>query len=120
MVAPDRMSLMKLSAYIKHLGENAQKTQRYDIALWKKLVYPLAALVMVALALPFGYTHNRVSGVSLKIFAGVMIGIFFHMLNGLFSSLGAINSWSPILSAFAPSVLFMIAAASMIWWVERR
>ena len=120
MVAPDRMSLMKLSAYIKHLGENAQQTQRYDIALWKKLVYPLAALVMVALALPFGYTHNRVSGVSLKIFAGVMIGIFFHMLNGLFSSLGAINSWSPILSAFAPSVLFMIAAASMIWWVERR
>jgi len=120
MVAPDRMSLMNLSAYIKHLSENAQKTQRYDIALWKKIVYPLAALVMVALALPFGYTHNRVSGVSLKIFSGVMIGVVFHMLNGLFSNLGAINSWSPMLSAFAPSILFMIAAATMIWWVERR
>ena len=120
MVAPDRMSLLHLSSYIKHLAENAQKTQRYDIALWKKVVYPLAALVMVALALPFGYTHNRVSGVSLKIFSGVMIGVFFHMLNGLFSNLGAINSWSPVLSAFAPSVLFMVAAAMMIWWVERR
>jgi len=75
---------------------------------------------MVALALPFGYTHNRVSGVSLKIFSGVMIGVFFHMLNGLFSNLGAINSWSPVLSAIAPSVLFMLAAAGMIWWVERR
>ena len=120
MVSPERMSLLHLSSYTKHLAENAQKTQRYDIALWKKVVYPLAALVMVALALPFGYTHNRVGGVSLKIFSGVMIGVFFHMLNGLFSNLGAINSWSPVLSAVAPSVLFMLAAVGLIWWVERR
>ena len=120
MVSPERMSLLNLSAYIRHLSENNQKTQRYDIALWKKIVYPLAALVMVALALPFGYTHNRVSGVSLKIFSGVMMGVLFHMLNGLFSNLGAINSWSPVISAMAPSALFMLAAAGMIWWVERR
>ncbi len=120
MVSPDRMSLTHLASYTKHLAENKQKTQRYEIAMWKKVIYPLAALVMVALALPFGYTHNRVSGVSLKIFSGVMIGVLFHMLNGLFSSLGAINSWSPFLSAIAPSALFMLAAASLIWWFERR
>lgn len=120
MVSPERMSLLHLTAYTKHLAENSQKTQRYDIALWKKIIYPLAALVMVALALPFGYTHNRVAGVSFKIFSGVMIGVFFHMLNGLFSNLGAINSWSPLLSAVAPSALFMLAAVGMIWWVERR
>lgn len=120
MVAPEKMSLTHLSAYTRHLSENRQKTQRYDIAMWKKVIYPLAALVMVALALPFGYTHNRVSGVSLKIFSGVMIGVLFHMLNGLFSSLGAINSWSPFLSAIAPSALFMLAAIGMIAWVERR
>ena len=120
MIAPDRMSLVNLTAYLRHLSDNAQKTQRYEIALWKKLVYPLAALVMVALALPFGYTHNRVSGVSLKIFSGVMIGVLFYMLNGLFSNLGAINSWSPALSALAPSALFLLAATVMIWWVERR
>ncbi|MDR1709423.1 MAG: LptF/LptG family permease, partial [Candidatus Accumulibacter sp.] len=72
------------------------------------------------LALPFGYTHNRVSGVSLKIFCGVMIGVFFHMLNGLFSNLGTIHGWSPFLSAIAPSILFMLAAAGLIWWFERR
>ena len=120
LISPERMSILHLAAYTKHLSENRQKTQRYDIAMWKKLVYPLATLVMVALALPFGYTHNRVSGISLKIFSGIMIGVFFHMLNGLFSNLGAINSWSPVLSAIAPSVLFLTAAAGMIWWVERR
>jgi hypothetical protein len=51
MVSPDRMSLRHLSAYTKHLADNHQKTNRYDIAFWKKVIYPLAALVMVALAL---------------------------------------------------------------------
>lgn len=120
MIAPERMSVPHLSTYVRHLAENGQRTQRYEIALWKKLIYPLAALVMVALALPFGYTHGRASNVSLKIFSGVMIGVFFHMLNGLFSNLGAINSWSPALSAIAPSALFMLTAVTMIWWVERR
>lgn len=120
LIRPESMSLLHLTSYIKHLRDNKQKTQRYEIALWKKAIYPIAALVMIALALPFGYTHNRVAGVSLKIFAGVMIGIVFHMLNGLFSNLGAINSWTPFTSAAAPSILFMLAAAAMLWWVERR
>lgn len=120
MVAPERMSLYGLYNYTNHLVENKQKTERYEIAIWKKLIYPLAALVMVALALPFGYSHNRVGGVSLKIFAGVMIGILFHMLNGLFSSLGVINAWPPLASAAAPSALFLLAAMGMLWWVERR
>jgi lipopolysaccharide export system permease protein len=120
LVKPESMAISHLTAYLKHLRDNKQKTQRYEIALWKKAIYPLAALVMIALALPFGYTHNRVAGVSLKIFTGVMIGILFHLLNGLFSNLGAINSWPPLPSAAAPSLIFMIAAAGMLLWVERR
>lgn len=120
MVSPERMSLISLASYTQHLSDNRQKTERYEIAIWKKLVYPLAALVMVALALPFGYSHNRMGGVSLKIFAGVMFGILFYMLNGLFSNLGVINSWPPFASATAPSGIFLMAAIGMLWWVERR
>lgn len=120
MVDPGRMSLPSLYRYIQHLAENQQKTQRYEIALWKKLIYPAAALVMMALALPFGYLHDRMGNVSLKVFAGVMLGVTFHMLNGLFSSLGVINSWPPMNAAITPSALFLLAAAAMIWWVERR
>ena len=120
MVAPERMSLYDLFGYTRHLNENRQKTERYEIAIWKKIFYPLASLVMVTLALPFGYSHDRVGGVSLKIFGGVMLGIAFYALNGLFSNLGVINAWPPMLSAIAPSALFLLAAAVMIWWAERR
>lgn len=120
MVAPERMSMIGLVNYTRHLSDNHQKTERYEVAIWKKLFYPLAALVMVALALPFGYSHNRVGGGNLKMFAGVMMGILFYALNGLFSNLGVINAWPPLASATVPSALFMMIAVGMLWWVERR
>ncbi|HUY03763.1 MAG TPA: LPS export ABC transporter permease LptG [Rhodocyclaceae bacterium] len=120
LVVPERMSLVNLFLYIRHLEENQQNAQRYVIALWKKLIYPLAVLVMMALALPFAYIQDRMGTVSIKVFAGIMLGITFHLLNGLFSSLGVINSWPPFFSAITPSALFLLMAAAMIWWVERR
>ena len=114
------MSLYHLFNYTRHLSGNRQNTERYEIAIWKKLFYPLASLVMVTLALPFGYAHDRVGGVSLKIFGGVMLGIAFYALNGLFSNLGVINAWPPMASAAAPAALFFVAAIMMIWWAERR
>lgn len=120
LVDPGRMSLVNLYLYTRHLAENRQKTDRYEIAIWKKVFYPAAALVMMILALPFGFFHDRQGNISLKVFSGVMLGVAFHMLNGLFSSLGVINSWSPLYAAITPSGIFLLAAAAMIWWVERR
>ncbi len=120
MVSPEKMSFGKLFEYARHLEDNRLKSARYQIAIWKKILYPMATLVMVALALPFGYSHSRVGGVSLKIFAGVMLGILFYMMNGLFSNLGVINNWPPFASAFMPSLLFLVMAMVMLWWAERR
>lgn len=117
---PERMSLVSLYSYIRHLGDNQQKTERYEIALWKKIFYPLAVLVMMALALPFAYMQDRMGAVSVKVFAGIMLGVAFQLLNGLFSSLGVINSWVPLVAAITPSVLFLLTAWGLIWWVERR
>ncbi len=120
MVVPERMSVSTLYSYIRHLEENSQRTTRYEIALWKKLAYPFAALVMMGLALPFGYMQTRMGGVSLKVFSGIMIGVGFHLLNGLFSNLGVINGWVPAVAALTPSIVFLLAAMTMMWWVERR
>lgn len=120
MVDPGRMSVLNLTRYIRHLRSNQQKTGRYEIALWKKLTYPFAPLVMMTLALPFAYWQDRSGNTSIRIFSGVMLGIGFHMLNGLFSSLGAINSWPPFLSAMTPGLLFFLTATGMLWWIERR
>jgi lipopolysaccharide export system permease protein len=118
-VQPERMSAWKLYKYIRHLAGNRQKTERYEIALWKKLFYPLAALVMLALALPFAYLHARSGMVGLKVFLGVLLGIAFHTLNGLFSHIGLLQQWPPFAAAALPSALFLATAALMMLWIER-
>lgn len=119
-VAPERMSAWRLYKYTQHLAGNRQKTERYEIAMWKKLVYPIATLVMMALALPFAYMHARAGLVGVKVFLGIMLGILFHMLNSLFSHIGLLQNWAPITSAIIPSLGFLAAAVVMMWWVERR
>jgi lipopolysaccharide export system permease protein len=119
-VRPERMSAWALHKYTQHLAGNKQKTERYEIALWKKLFYPLAALVMMALALPFAYMQARAGAVGVKVFLGIMLGIFFHLLNSLFAHIGLLHNWPPFAAAAMPSMAFLASAMVMMWWVERR
>ena len=119
-VDPERMSAWGLYRYARHLAGNQQKTGRYEIALWKKLFYPVAALVMMALALPFAYMHARAGMVGVKVFLGIMLGIFFHMLNALFAHIGLLQNWPPFAAAALPGAAFFLAAVLMMWLVERR
>ncbi len=120
LVVPEQMSTWNLYAYVQHLRENSQKTSRYEIALWSKLVYPFAAMVTMLLALPFAYQHTRGGGVSGKVLAGIMLGLGFHLLNRLFAYLGQIYDWPPVFSAVFPTLLFLATAMAMMWRVERR
>jgi lipopolysaccharide export system permease protein len=119
-VKPERMSAYALYKYTQHLAGNKQKTERYEIAMWKKLFYPVATLVMMALALPFAYMQARAGMVGVKVFLGIMLGILFHMLNSLFSHVGLLQNWPPIAAASVPSAAFFCMAVGLMWWVERR
>jgi len=119
MLQPDRMSIAGLVQYTQHLHENRQNAERYELALWKKLVYPLAVIVMLALALPFGYLQARAGGIGYKVFAGIMLGIAFHFMNGLSSHLGLLNTWPAWFAVSLPSVLALLVAFTLLWWVGR-
>lgn len=116
---PDRMSMLDLAAFTRHLAENKQDNERYEIALWKKITYPFAVLVMMALALPFAYLHARSGGVSFKIFTGIMIGMGFYLFNSLFSHLGLLNTWPAPVTAIVPSLVFLGLALMGLRYVER-
>lgn len=120
LVQPERMAAIELVRYIGHLQANRQQTEPYEIALWNKVFYPLAIVVMMMLALPFAYLHVRQGSVSLKIFAGVMIGVMFYMLNKLFSHLGLLHTWPPLVVAALPSLVVLAVAMGALYWIERR
>ena len=120
LVVPEQMSAWKLYQYTAHLRDNRQKTGRYEIAMWEKLVYPFALLVMMVLALPFASYHRRSGGVSGMVFLGIVLGLVYHFVGRLFASLGALNDWQPLFSASAMAGLFLLLGMAMLWWIERR
>lgn len=120
LVLPEKMSAWNLYSYISHLSANKQRTTRYEMALWAKMIYPLACLVMVILALPFGFIQQRSSGASAKIFVGIMLGVLYQILNRTFVHLGTLNDWAPFFSAIMPTILFLIAGLGMLYYTDRR
>ncbi len=119
LVSPDRMSMFNLFRYIQHLTENHQDAQRYQIAFWRKILYPFAVFVMLILSLPFAYLHTRAGVVGVKVFGGIMIGISFQLFNTLFSHIGNLNTWPAPITAAAPALAYLVLGLIGLKWVER-
>ncbi len=113
------MSTLDLWRYTSHLADQDQAVQRHEIAFWKKALYPLACVVMVALALPFAYLHARAGGVSYKVFGGIMLGISFVLLNNASGHLGLLRQWTPWIAAAAPSGLYLLISLGAFAWLVR-
>ena len=121
MVSPGSMATLDLYRYTEHLKANQQNPAKYEIALWRKVLYPLSCLVMVMLALPFAYLHHRNGTAAGYVFAGVMIGIGFYLFNNVANHIGDLRGWTPWLAAALPSMVFgSVALGTFTWLVIRR
>ena len=119
-VAPEMLSIASLYQNIRHLRDNSQKASRFEIAFWTKAVYPASILVLMIMAIPFSQFKRRSGGLGWRVFSGIMLGLAFLLLSRLFSYLGLLYDWPALLSAVAPSLVFLLAAATLLWRMERR
>lgn len=117
---PDRMSSIDLYRYVTYLKANKQQSDRYEIALWKRVVYPFVIWVMMLLALPAAFIQARAGAVGARVFAGIIVGVGFHLLNSLFSHLGVLNTWPAPIMALLPSLLGLAVAGVLFYRVQYR
>lgn len=117
---PDRMSSLDLYRYVQYLKQNKQQSERYEIALWKRVVYPFVIWVMMLLALPTAFLQARAGAVGARVFAGILVGVGFHLLNSLFSHLGVLNTWPAPIMALLPSLMALVVAGLFFYRVQYR
>ena len=120
LVSPEKMSSISLINFIKYLKNNKQKITKYEVALWGKLIYPLASIVMVLFAIPFGFFQERSGGKNFKIFLGILIGIFYQIMNSSFRYIGLLNDWQPLTCALMPTLIFFLVGMVMIYKIEHQ
>ncbi len=95
--------------YIDYLRENRLETAAYELALWMKIVYPLAIGVMIVLAVLLVLGRLGGAGIGQRILAGCLIAVTFHVVNEVSGKMGIVYGLNPSLSAFAPTLLFLAA-----------
>jgi len=120
LLSPDRMRTLDLYTYMRHLKANQQNAQIYEIEFWRKVFYPISCLVMLSLALPFAYLHFRSGQIAGHVFAGVLAGISFALLNNVFGFMGALSEWTPWLTAAAPALMYSLVSLGTFWWLVLR
>jgi LPS export ABC transporter permease LptG len=106
---PSEMSSRELAGYIHELEDSGYRPDQLMVRWHQKFSYPLSALVMVCLALPFGLNRGgrRIStmqGVALAL----GLGIGYFLMVAVFGKLGEAAVLPPIIGAWVPLVLAML------------
>ena len=117
---PQFMPSWTLYRYIRHLQNNQQDATRYQMAFWSKVFLPVSTVVMLLVAIPFVFGQIRSGGLGLRIFLGIMLGMFYGFLQGglgvygIVGHLGLIYGLPPLVNAVIPVALFFILAVILM------
>jgi len=116
---PGEMSFRELSTYIGELEASGYDTDYLKVRLYQKLTYPLSALVMVILALPFGLNRGRrrLTGMQ-SIAVAIGLAIVYFLLVAVFAKMGEAELLPAALGAWAPTVLALLFSVNRLTTVR--
>ncbi len=107
------MSYSELAGYIRDLKQSGFDTTRLRVQLNTKIAYPLMALVMAILAVPFALSTGKRGGLA-GMGAGIGVAIAYWVIAAIFENLGNVNSLPSILAAWSPDILFAMVGSYLL------
>jgi LPS export ABC transporter permease LptG/LPS export ABC transporter permease LptF len=107
------MNFGQLDHYIRDLRQSGFDTMRLRVALWHKLAYPLIAVVMAILAIPFALSMGR-RGSLTGIAVAIAVALAYWVVDGLFGAMGTVNYLPPPLAAWSSDILFGLAGGYLL------
>jgi LPS export ABC transporter permease LptG/LPS export ABC transporter permease LptF len=107
------MSFNQLDRYIGDLKQSGFDTTRLRVALWHKLAYPITAIVMAVLAIPFALSMGRRSSLT-GIAVAIGVALAYLSVDGLFGAMGNVGYLPASLAAWSPDILFALLGGYML------
>jgi LPS export ABC transporter permease LptF/LPS export ABC transporter permease LptG len=109
----EQMSAWELRRYIGELSQSGFDVVRLSVQLYRKFAFPLIALVVTLIAVPFslmGKSKGPVSGVALS----MGIAIVYWSASNLFEEMGNLHQLPPSVAAWSPDILFGLGGAYLL------
>jgi LPS export ABC transporter permease LptG/LPS export ABC transporter permease LptF len=107
------MNFGQLQRYIGDLTQSGFDTMKLRVALWHKLAYPLIAVVMAVLAIPFALSMGRRGSLE-GIGMAIAVALAYFVVDGLFGALGNVNYLPAALAACSSDVLFGLVGGYLL------
>ena len=107
------MNFGQLDRYIRDLRQSGFDTMRLRVALWHKLAYPIIAIVMAVLAIPFALSMGR-RGSLTGIAIAIAVALAYFVVDNLFGAMGNVNYLPAALAAWSPDVLFGLTGGYLL------
>ncbi len=108
------LSILGLHQYISFLKDNGQKSHKFELAFWQRVIDPLVTLVMLLVAVPFVLTVSRSVTMGQRMMVGVVIGLVFILFDRTMGHLGLVYSFEPMIAAILPGSIFFVFSLYMI------
>jgi LPS export ABC transporter permease LptG len=113
----DRMNYGQLKKYVDELKASGYNVLEHEVALQRKLAYPLVPIIMTLIAVPFAVTTGK-RGAMYGIGVGIVLALVYWTMISVFAALGAAGIVPPTLAAWAPNLIFGAAAAYLLLTVR--
>jgi LPS export ABC transporter permease LptG/LPS export ABC transporter permease LptF len=107
------MNFGELQRYIAGLQQSGFDTMRLRFDLWHKLSYPLIAIVMAGLAIPFALSMGK-RGSLTGIAVAIGVALAYFVADSLFRALGNVNYLPAALAAWSSLVLFGLVGGYLL------
>jgi LPS export ABC transporter permease LptG/LPS export ABC transporter permease LptF len=107
------MNFGQLDHYIHDLQQSGFDTKRLSVALWHKLSYPLIAVVMAVLAIPFALSMGRRGSIT-GVAVAIAVALAYMVIDNLFGAMGYVNYLPAYMAAWSADVLFGLAGGYLL------
>jgi LPS export ABC transporter permease LptF/LPS export ABC transporter permease LptG len=104
---PSQMTFEELAQYVEELRQSGQPQPKYEVALQSKIAFPVAAVVMALVGLPFAFRLQR-KGALYGLGVSIILGMVFLAVYAFFSKLGEVGALPATVAVWSPSVLFSL------------
>jgi len=108
-----QMNFGQLDRYIGDLRQSGFDTMKLRVALWQKLAYPIIAVVMAVLAIPFALSMGR-RGSLTGIAVAIGVALTYFVVDSLFGALGNVNYLPAALAAWSSDILFGLVGGYLL------
>lgn len=116
---PDHTSLAGLVQIVRIVSREGAFSGRLATAFWHRIAAPLATLLMPLMGAVAGFGVHRAGNLLGRLAFGAALGFSFFVVDNLMVALGGMGAAPPIIAAFSPLLIFLIAGLYVALSMER-